>query len=122
MNGAIFETYIFGEILKSYWNNGKNPNIYSAFGSNGYSAFAGVNTYDSKIKIPERLKDESLENYKIRLSRDEKFVKYQSWATNEKRLEKLREASLEVRLNSFLKYQEQKQTKKEHKYLLKNCL
>lgn len=97
----------------------KNPNIYSAFYNKGYSAFAGVNTYDSKIKIPERLKDESLENYKIRLSRDEKFVKYQSWATDEKRLEKLSEASLEVRLNSFLKYQEQKQTKKEHKYLLK---
>ena len=28
MNGAIFETYVFAEILKSYWNNGKNPNIY----------------------------------------------------------------------------------------------
>lgn len=28
MNGAIFETYVFAEILKSYWNNGKEPNIY----------------------------------------------------------------------------------------------
>jgi hypothetical protein len=28
MNGAIFETYVFTEILKTYWNNGKNPNIY----------------------------------------------------------------------------------------------
>ncbi|MDD3593267.1 MAG: ATP-binding protein [Candidatus Gastranaerophilales bacterium] len=28
MNGAIFETYVFAEILKSYWNNGKTPNIY----------------------------------------------------------------------------------------------
>jgi len=28
MSGAIFETYVFAEILKSYWNNGKNPNIY----------------------------------------------------------------------------------------------
>ncbi|MDD3435732.1 MAG: ATP-binding protein [Candidatus Gastranaerophilales bacterium] len=28
MNGAFFETYVFAEILKSYWNNGKNPNIY----------------------------------------------------------------------------------------------
>jgi len=28
MNGAIFETYVFSEILKSYWNNGKIPNIY----------------------------------------------------------------------------------------------
>ena len=28
MNGAIFETYVFAEILKSYWNNGKSPNIY----------------------------------------------------------------------------------------------
>ena len=28
MNGAIFETYVFAEILKSYWNNGKEPSIY----------------------------------------------------------------------------------------------
>ena len=28
MNGAILETYVFGEILKSYWHNGKYPNIY----------------------------------------------------------------------------------------------
>ena len=28
MNGAIFETYVVSEILKSYWNNGKNPNLY----------------------------------------------------------------------------------------------
>jgi len=28
MNGAIFETYVFAEILNSYWNNGKEPNIY----------------------------------------------------------------------------------------------
>jgi len=28
MNGAIFETYVFAEILKSYWNKGKSPNIY----------------------------------------------------------------------------------------------
>ncbi|MFA7657889.1 MAG: ATP-binding protein [Candidatus Gastranaerophilaceae bacterium] len=28
MNGAILETYVFAEILKSYWNNGKEPNIY----------------------------------------------------------------------------------------------
>ena len=28
MSGAILETYIFGEILKSYWHNGKTPNIY----------------------------------------------------------------------------------------------
>jgi predicted AAA+ superfamily ATPase len=28
MNGAILETYIFGEILKSYWHNGKHPQMY----------------------------------------------------------------------------------------------
>ncbi len=28
MSGAILETYAFGEILKSYWHNGKTPNIY----------------------------------------------------------------------------------------------
>jgi predicted AAA+ superfamily ATPase len=28
MNGAILETYVFSEILKSYWHNGKYPNIY----------------------------------------------------------------------------------------------
>lgn len=28
MSGAILETYVFGEILKSYWHNGKTPNIY----------------------------------------------------------------------------------------------
>ena len=28
MSGAILETYVFGEILKSYWHNGKYPNIY----------------------------------------------------------------------------------------------
>lgn len=28
MNGAILETYVVGEILKSYWHNGKQPNIY----------------------------------------------------------------------------------------------
>jgi len=28
MSGAVLETYVFGEILKSYWNNGKLPNIY----------------------------------------------------------------------------------------------
>ena len=28
MNGAILETYVLGEILKSYWHNGKYPNIY----------------------------------------------------------------------------------------------
>lgn len=28
MSGAIFETYVFAEILKSYWNNGRDPNIY----------------------------------------------------------------------------------------------
>lgn len=28
MSGNILETYVFCEILKSYWNNGLNPNIY----------------------------------------------------------------------------------------------
>ncbi|MCL2334828.1 MAG: ATP-binding protein [Endomicrobia bacterium] len=28
MNGRILETYVFAEILKSYWHNGKEPNIY----------------------------------------------------------------------------------------------
>jgi len=28
MSGAIFETYIFSEILKTYWHNGKNPYFY----------------------------------------------------------------------------------------------
>lgn len=28
MSGAILETYVFGEILKSYWHNGKTTNIY----------------------------------------------------------------------------------------------
>jgi predicted AAA+ superfamily ATPase len=28
MNGAILETYVFVEILKSYWHNGLEPNIY----------------------------------------------------------------------------------------------
>lgn len=28
MNGAFFETYVISEIIKSYWHNGKNPNIY----------------------------------------------------------------------------------------------
>jgi predicted AAA+ superfamily ATPase len=28
MSGAIFETYAVSEILKSYWHNGKEPNIY----------------------------------------------------------------------------------------------
>ncbi|GHU11167.1 ATPase [Alphaproteobacteria bacterium] len=28
MNGAILETYVFGEILKSYWHNGRHPNLY----------------------------------------------------------------------------------------------
>jgi predicted AAA+ superfamily ATPase len=28
MSGAIFETYVVSEILKSYWNAGKDPNIY----------------------------------------------------------------------------------------------
>lgn len=28
MNGAVLETYVFTEILKSYWHNAKEPNIY----------------------------------------------------------------------------------------------
>ncbi|MDR3049093.1 MAG: DUF4143 domain-containing protein [Elusimicrobiota bacterium] len=28
MNGAILETYVFAEILKSYWHNGDEANIY----------------------------------------------------------------------------------------------
>lgn len=28
MSGAILETYVFSEILKSYWHNGQEPNIY----------------------------------------------------------------------------------------------
>lgn len=28
MSGAILETYLFSEILKSYWHNGKQPNFY----------------------------------------------------------------------------------------------
>ncbi|MDR3211621.1 MAG: ATP-binding protein [Planctomycetota bacterium] len=28
MNGAFFETHVFIEILKSYWHNGKYPNLY----------------------------------------------------------------------------------------------
>ena len=28
MSGAILETYLFSEILKSYWHNGKEPNFY----------------------------------------------------------------------------------------------
>lgn len=28
MSGAILETYVVSEVLKSYWHNGKNPNIY----------------------------------------------------------------------------------------------
>ncbi len=27
-SGAFFETFVFGEILKSYYNNGKEPNFY----------------------------------------------------------------------------------------------
>ena len=27
-SGAMLETYVFAEILKSYWHNGDNPNIY----------------------------------------------------------------------------------------------
>lgn len=27
-SGAIFETYVVSEIIKSYWHNGENPNIY----------------------------------------------------------------------------------------------
>ncbi|MDR1268977.1 MAG: DUF4143 domain-containing protein, partial [Planctomycetaceae bacterium] len=28
MAGAIFETYVVSEILKSYWHQGEDPNIY----------------------------------------------------------------------------------------------
>jgi uncharacterized protein len=28
MSGAIFETYVFGEIIKSWWHKGKQPQIY----------------------------------------------------------------------------------------------
>ena len=28
MSGAIFETYVFSEILKSYYHNGRTPNFY----------------------------------------------------------------------------------------------
>jgi len=28
MNGAIFETWVFAEILKSWWNRGRNPGLY----------------------------------------------------------------------------------------------
>ena len=28
MSGAILETYVFAEILKSYWHNGLAPNLY----------------------------------------------------------------------------------------------
>ena len=28
MSGAILETYLFAEILKSYWHNGKEPHFY----------------------------------------------------------------------------------------------
>ena len=28
MSGTILETYLFGEILKSYWHNGKTPHFY----------------------------------------------------------------------------------------------
>lgn len=28
MSGAILETYVLGEILKSYWHNGKQANFY----------------------------------------------------------------------------------------------
>jgi predicted AAA+ superfamily ATPase len=28
MNGAILETYVFCEIMKSYWHNGKEESVY----------------------------------------------------------------------------------------------
>ena len=28
MNGAMLETFVFGELLKSYWHNGRYPNLY----------------------------------------------------------------------------------------------
>ena len=28
MSGAIFETYVYGEILKSWWNRIRTPNLY----------------------------------------------------------------------------------------------
>lgn len=28
MNGALLETYVFGELLKSWWNRGKQPHLY----------------------------------------------------------------------------------------------
>ncbi|MDR3164834.1 MAG: ATP-binding protein [Synergistaceae bacterium] len=28
MNGAVLETFVFGEILKSYWHNGRQPSVY----------------------------------------------------------------------------------------------
>ncbi len=75
--------------------------------------------YRGDTNIPEKYQDESDEAYKLRLSQDKKFVKYQNWATDEKRLKELSELSLEERLRSFLKLQEKKQTKKEEKYLIK---
>ena len=28
MNGAMLETFVFSELLKSYWHNGRYPNLY----------------------------------------------------------------------------------------------
>jgi predicted AAA+ superfamily ATPase len=28
MNGALLETFVFGELLKSYWHNGRQPSVY----------------------------------------------------------------------------------------------
>lgn len=62
MSGAIYETYVVDEIIKSYFNVGKQPNIYYFRDTNG--AEVDVLIYQNGILYPVEIKKTSSPNMK----------------------------------------------------------
>lgn len=77
MSGAIFETYIIGEFIKKYINEGKQPAFYYLRDKEGHEVDLviednGLHLFE--IKLSASVKDEHSRNLNYFVSKSEKFV------------------------------------------------
>lgn len=73
--------------------------------------------YKERLASYKKQENESEQDYKKRVPKE--IREYQLWATDQKRLSELSKISVEDRLASFLNLQEDKQSNKERKFLIK---
>jgi len=69
MNGAIFETFVVGEILKSYWYNAQNPNFFYYRDKDGKEIDLLIEQnnrlFPIEIKLAATVKKEWVRNFSV---------------------------------------------------------